>query len=175
MSSVFPRTVKCGWAHPKARVTRPHIQQGCFYQVSHRLLGRNWRQNWDLSWAGPLYHIGHNWPLARALLEQNNQVWLRISMQCTIYDRYGDSIIINIPNIWKRHSKGRNVCLVAQSCPTLCDPMYCSPPGTSIHWDSLGKNTGVSCHAFLQGIFPTQGSKAGLPHCRQILYHLSHQ
>ena len=42
-------------------------------------------------------------------------------------------------------------------------------------WDSPGKNTGVHCHALLQGIFPTQGSNPGLPHCRQILYCLSHQ
>ena len=42
-------------------------------------------------------------------------------------------------------------------------------------WDFPGKNTGVDCHAILQGIFPTQGSKPGLLHCRQILYHLSHQ
>ena len=31
------------------------------------------------------------------------------------------------------------------------------------------------CHFLLQGIFPTQGSNPGLPHCRQILYQLSHQ
>ena len=42
-------------------------------------------------------------------------------------------------------------------------------------WDSPGKNTGVGCHALLQGIFPTQGSNSGLPCCRQILYRLSHQ
>ena len=42
-------------------------------------------------------------------------------------------------------------------------------------WDSPGKNTGVGCHSFLQGIFPTQGSNPSLPHCRQILYHLNHQ
>ena len=42
-------------------------------------------------------------------------------------------------------------------------------------WDSPGKNTGVGCHALLQGIFLTQGSNLGLPHCRWILYHLSHQ
>ena len=42
-------------------------------------------------------------------------------------------------------------------------------------WDSPGKNTGVGCHALLQGIFPTQGSNPGLPHCRWILYHLSHK
>ena len=41
--------------------------------------------------------------------------------------------------------------------------------------DSLGKDTGVGCHALLQGIFPTQGLNPGLPHCRRILYHLSHQ
>ena len=49
------------------------------------------------------------------------------------------------------------LCLVAQSCPTLCDPMDCSPPGSSVHRDSPGKNTAVGCHALLQGIFPTQG------------------
>ena len=42
-------------------------------------------------------------------------------------------------------------------------------------WDSPGKNTGVGCHFLLQGIFLTQESNPGLPHCRQILYHLSHQ
>ena len=41
--------------------------------------------------------------------------------------------------------------LVVQLCPTLCDPMHCSLPGSSVHGDSLGKNTGVGCHAFLWG------------------------
>ena len=64
---------------------------------------------------------------------------------------------------------------VTQLCPTVCDPMDCSPPGSSVHRDSPGQNTGIGCHALIQGIFPTQGLKPGLPHCRQILYHLSHQ
>ena len=61
---------------------------------------------------------------------------------------------------------------VAQSCLTLCDPM-----DTRLlrPWDSLGKSTGVGCHFLLQGFFPTQGSDPGLPHCRQMLYRLSHQ
>ena len=67
------------------------------------------------------------------------------------------------------------VCLVSQLCPTLCDPMDCSLPGSSVHEDSPGKNTGVGCHALLQGIFPTQGSNPGLLLCRQILYQLSYQ
>ena len=64
--------------------------------------------------------------------------------------------------------------LVTQSCPTLCDPMDCSPPGSSVHGDNPVKNTGVGCHSLLQGIFPTQGSNPGLLYCKQILYHLSH-
>ena len=59
--------------------------------------------------------------------------------------------------------------LVTQLHPTLCDPMDYSPPGSSVHRDSPSKNTGVGCHALLQGIFPTQGLNPGLPHCRWIL------
>ena len=60
-------------------------------------------------------------------------------------------------------------------CLTLCDPMDCSLPGSSVHGDSPGKNIGVGCHSLLQRIFPTQGSNPGLPDCKQILYCLSHQ
>ena len=52
--------------------------------------------------------------------------------------------------------------------------MDCSPPGSSVHEDSPGKSTGVGCHALFQGILPTQGLNPGLPHCRRVLYHLSH-
>ena len=68
-----------------------------------------------------------------------------------------------------------SMCLLSQSYPALCDPMDCRPPASSVHGDSSSKNTGVDCHALLQGIFPTQGSKPSLPHCRWILYHLNHQ
>ena len=49
-----------------------------------------------------------------------------------------------------------------QSCPTLCDPMDCSPPMLFCPWDSPGKNIGVGCHVLLQGIFLTQGSNPHL-------------
>ena len=42
-------------------------------------------------------------------------------------------------------------------------------------WNSPGQNTGVGSLSLLQGIFPTQGSNPGLPHCRQVLYQLSHK
>ena len=125
------------------------------------------------------------------------------------------------------------MCLVTQSCLTLCNPMDCRllhpwgfsrqehwsglpcpPPGYlpdpgidpgspglqayslpseppekskslshvwlfgtpwNSPWNSPGQNSGVSSHSLLQGIFPTQGSNPGLPHCRWILYQLSHQ
>ena len=53
--------------------------------------------------------------------------------------------------------------------------MDCSSPGSSGPWGSPSKNTGVGCHALLQGIFQTQGLNPGPPHCRWILYHLSPQ
>ena len=53
--------------------------------------------------------------------------------------------------------------------------MDCSPPGSSAHGDSPGKNTRVDCHALLQGIFPTQELNQGFLHCRQILYQLCHK
>ena len=58
---------------------------------------------------------------------------------------------------------------VAQSCPTLW------PHGLSSPWSSPCQNTGVGSLSLLQGIFPTQGSNPGLPHCRWILYQLSHE
>ena len=67
------------------------------------------------------------------------------------------------------------VCASSLSQVRLCNPMDCSPLGSSVHGSSLGKNTGVGCHALFQGIFPTQGSNTGLPHCRWVLYQLSHQ
>ena len=51
----------------------------------------------------------------------------------------------------------------------LCNPVDYSP------WNSPGQNTGVGSLSLLQGIFLIQGSNPGLPHCRQILYQLSHK
>ena len=58
---------------------------------------------------------------------------------------------------------------VAQSCQTL------RPHGLYSPWSSPGQNTGVGSLSLLRGIFSSQGSNPGLPHCRQILYQLSHK
>ena len=49
------------------------------------------------------------------------------------------------------------------------------PHGLYSPWNSPGQNTGVGSLSLLQGTFPTQGLNPGLPHCRQILYQLSHK
>ena len=58
-----------------------------------------------------------------------------------------------------------------QSCLTLCDPIDSSPPGSPV--PGILQARILEWVALLQGTFLTQSSKLGLPHCRQILYHLA--
>ena len=73
-------------------------------------------------------------------------------------------VAISFSSAWKWKVKSESE--VAQSCPTLSDPMDCS---------LSGKNTGVVCHFLLQGIFLTQGLNLRILLGRQIPYHWSHQ
>ena len=59
--------------------------------------------------------------------------------------------------------------------PQLCLTLWTVARQAPLFTESLQANTGVGCHALLQGIFPTQELNPGLPHCRQFLYHLSHR
>ena len=59
---------------------------------------------------------------------------------------------------------------VAQSCPSLCNPM-----DYTVHGILQARILEWVAFSFLRGIFPTQGSNSGLPHCRRILYQLSHK
>ena len=52
---------------------------------------------------------------------------------------------------------------------------FLRPHGLYSPWNSSGQNTRVGSLSLLQGIFPTQESNPGLPHCRKILYQLSHK
>ena len=58
---------------------------------------------------------------------------------------------------------GMCLCLVTQLCPTLCNSMDCSLPGSSCPRDSPGKNTGEGCHALLQGNLPNSGMEPRSP------------
>ena len=61
----------------------------------------------------------------------------------------------------------------SKSCSVMSDSLW--PHGLYSPWNSPSQNTGVGSLYLLQGIFPTQGSNTGLPHCRRILYQLSHK
>ena len=71
------------------------------------------------------------------------------------------------------------VCVCAQSCPTILWPHGLEPVRLLCPWDAPGTNSGLGCHARLQGIFPTQGSKLHLLHwqadsffvCLFVFYH----
>ena len=75
-----------------------------------------------------------------------------------------------------RHQEACSSVIVAQSCPKLLfDPMNCSPPGSSAHEVLQSRILEWVSIPFSRGIFPTPGLNPGLPHCRLILYRLSHQ
>ena len=86
------------------------------------------------------------------------------------YDLRHLTIIVKPPDIFHNIQSCifKNHCVLhlscSLSCVWLCNPIDCS---------LLGKNTRMGCHAS-RGSFPTQGSNLGLPHWRQILYHLNH-
>ena len=72
-------------------------------------------------------------------------------------------------------SKSESGSVFAQSCPTFGDPMDCSLAGSSLRGIFQARVLEWVAISFSRGIFPTQGLNPGLPHCRQMLYHLSHQ
>ena len=66
------------------------------------------------------------------------------------------------------------VCVSCSVIPDSLQPHGLWPTRLLCPWDSPGTNIGVGCHSLLQGIILTQRLNSGVPHCRQILYHLSH-
>ena len=116
-----------------------------------------------------------------------SRVWLFVipwtaacqaSLSFTIFWSLPKLMSVELVTMWNRSAATAAKAL--QSCPTLCAVVFNSlrahePTRLLCLWDFTGKNTGVGCHFLFQGIFVTQGSNLGLLHCRQTLYHLSHQ
>ena len=67
-----------------------------------------------------------------------------------------------------------HICVKESECCSVMSDSW-RPHRLHSPWNSPGQNTGVGSLSLLQGIFPTQGSNPDLPHCRRILYQLSHQ
>ena len=88
----------------------------------------------------------------------NERPWLILNTLLKFFHHVKTFIFIEqVKDTLQREVKAK----VAQLCPTLCDPHGLQSP-----WNSPGQNFGVGSFSLLQGIFPTQGSNPGLPHCR---------
>ena len=105
---------------------------------------------------------------SRALLSHSVSLQLRecmdqeggVVIKCGVW---GENIDGELVRLWLRESK---------SCSVVSDSLQ--PHGLYSPWNSPGQNTRVGGCSLLQGTFPTQGLNPGLPHCRRILYQLSH-
>ena len=112
------------------------------------------------------HHILHSHPQTQKLMFKTCYVLLIILPNASIF----------VQKICIVLQKCVYPCLVIQPCPALCDLMDYSPPGSSV-CGILHARILEWVHSLLQGIFLTQGQNPNpcLLHCRQILYHLSHQ
>ena len=91
-------------------------------------------------------------------------------MYTTIQNSCHYSAVYRGPMISIQHGIVVVVMLVAQSHPTLCDLMNCSLPGSSALEILQERILEWGCHSLLQGIFPTQGSNLGFPHCSGFFF-----
>ena len=110
--------------------------------------------------------------------DHQQQVLMRM---CRIENRHMQFMGLWIDNShcgkqYGRHSKRKDLlccCLVPECVQLFFGPMISSssPPGSSVHGIFPGKNTGMSFHFLLQGIFPTQGLNLGFLLCRWFVDH----
>ena len=108
-----------------------------------------------LAWRNPMDRGVRQDAVHRVAKSRTRMKWLSMHVHVLPY-------WILTSNLWA-HCYCAVLCLVAQSCPTLCDPMDCSSPGCSVHGDSPSKNTGVGYHALLQGNLPNPGIEPRSP------------
>ena len=87
-------------------------------------------------------------------ITEENKVLITGHWNDSELNRFMSTYLILTTALWNSVCSG----LVGKACPTLCDPMDCSPSGSSVHGIFPGKNTGVGCCFLLLGIFLTQRS-----------------
>ena len=163
------------WAVQVCPLLWPHLPEGCLVEPQERMFGH--QEIWQGAqrehqvragpWGGALHSqmSGEEWGGSGGTTPQSKQAGLRANQEKA--PNRLRLLLLCSPSIWAvlTHSVVSN---------SLRLRGY-SLPGFSVRRDSPGENTGVGCHALLQGLFPTQGLNPGLLHCEWILYHLSHQ
>ena len=100
--------------------------------------------------------------------------WVRDAFNCKmgILIRF----LVNLDDkLWKHFENQRSKSAVAHLCQTLCHSVGCGLPGSSVHGIFQARVLEWVAISFSRVFLLTQGSNPGLPHCRQTLYHLSHQ
>ena len=117
------------------------------------------------------------------LNSSHNRSWPTVWKIVILLSMYSwcDSMILYKPSHFSSHFVHLflNVCTywalewVSESYSVMSDSLR--PHGLNSLWNSPGQDTGVGSFSLLQGIFPTQGSNPGLPHCRWSLYQLNHK
>ena len=98
----------------------------------------------------------------------------------TLFSLNLQKVKMALDSLWENYSKEvqmlkmlGHIIYICESHSVVSNSLW--PHGLYSPWNSPGQNTGVGCLSLFQGIFPTQGSNPGLPHCKWILYQLSHQ
>ena len=110
--------------------------------------------------------VGHGNPFQYSCLENlmDRGAWRATAHRVTKNQNDRAHMHGGLPSRYGMHY----ACLLAQSCPALCEPLNCS-------YQAPSKNTEVGSHSLLQQIFLIRGSKLSLLHCRWILYCLNYQ
>ena len=152
-----------------------------------------WRRAWQPT---PVFLFGESYGQrslqAKVHRIAKSWIWLKQLHMCAWYyagDFPGGSVIKNLPAVqemWLQSLGGENPLEQEMAVIELerfqwkwksLSPiwLFFRPHGLYSPWNSPDQNTGVGSCSLLQGTFPTQRSNPGLPHCRWILYQLSHQ
>ena len=138
----------------------------------------SWRRKWQST---PVFLPGESQGQKRSLAGHKSGVhWV-----ARVRHNLADDVISFLLNVFKNTIQfyvyvhlfcTKYVCSVRHPVMSNClQAHWLYPVRFLCLWNSPGENSGVGCHSILQGIVPTLGSNPSLLHCRQILYHLSHQ
>ena len=146
--------------------------------MTNKSIGFEVKEAWvptSASWNPLSFHTG---PLASLASDQGRIPTGYRPPFCTRWERRLEE---GCPSAWNaflcfsRNAWKKLKVLVTQSWPTLCNPVECSPPGSSVHGILQARILEWVAISFSRGSSPTQGLNLSLLHCRQILYHVNHQ